>query len=310
MTGFFRFGVTGGLLREPSAVVELGVRAEESGYSTVALPDHLDEQVGPIVGLTAVAAATSTIGLATLVPANDFRNPTLPAKELASLDRFSDGRVEWGIGAGWKRTDYEKAGIALDRPGVRISRLTESIAVMKGCFADGEPTYSGDHYSVDALDGLPKPVQRPHPKLMVAGGSPKVLGLAGREADIVGINFSLAAGTLDHSAGASGTPDRTDEKIAAVRASAGSHFDDIELATRVHLVLPTDDRDATIDAMAPGFGLTADDSRAMPHVLVGTVDQMCDDIRRRRGRWGISYITWGADALEPMVPVVERLTGT
>jgi probable F420-dependent oxidoreductase len=306
----FRFGISGGALTDPHDVVALGVRAEESGYSTVALSDHLDDGCAPLVALTAVAGATDRVNLATLVLANDFRNPTILAKELATLDRFSGGRVEWGIGAGWKTTDYEKAGIPLDRAGVRIARLAEAITVMKRCFADGEFSFSGDHYEIRSLDGLPEPIQRPHPKLMIAGGGPKVLGLAAREADIVGINLSLAGGAIDAAAGSSGAAAPTDAKIAAIREAAGDRFDRLELQTRIHLVLPTDDRDTLVESTAPDFGLTPAEAREMPHVLVGTVDQMCDDIRRWRDRWGISYVTWSADALETMAPVVEGLTGT
>jgi probable F420-dependent oxidoreductase len=306
----FRFGISGGALTDPHDVVALGVRAEELGYSTVALSDHLDDGCAPLVALTAAAAATTRITLATLVLANDFRNPTILAKELATLDRFSGGRVEWGIGAGWKTTDYEKAGITLDRAGVRIARLDEAITVMKRCFSDGEFSFSGDHYEIRGLDGFPEPIQRPHPKLMVAGGGSRVLGLAAREAEIVGINLSLAGGTIDAAAGSSGAPTQTDTKVAAIRGAAGERFDDLELQTRIHMVLPTDERDALIESMAPGFGLTPADAREMPHVLVGTVDQMCDDIRRWRDRWGISYVTWSADAVETMASVVERLTGS
>lgn len=306
----FRFGVTGGTLTDPHDVVSLGQRAEELGYSTVALPDHLDEQCGPLVTLTAVAAATTLINVATLVLANDFRNPTILAKELATLDRFSGGRLEWGIGAGWKTTDYDKTGIGHDRPGVRIARLAESIEVMKRCFGPDPFSHDGAHYRVHELDGMPKPDRRPHPLLMVAGGGPKVLTLAAQQADIVGINLSLAAGVIDASAGSTGAPASTDTKLAAVRAAAGTRFEQLELQTRVHMVLPTDDRDGLIDSMASGFGLTPAQAREMPHVLVGTVDEMCDDIRRWRDRWSISYVSWGSDALETMAPVVERLRGS
>lgn len=305
----FRFGVTGGLLTEVEAFVDLAVRAEELGYATVALPDHLDEQVGPLVGMTAVAAATERIRLANLVLANDFRHPTVLAKELASLDQYSGGRVEWGIGAGWQRTDYSRIGVPFDRAGVRIARLEESINVMKRCFDDDAFSFRGEHYTIEDLQSLPKPFQRPHPRLMVAGGGPKVLALAGRVADIVGINLSLAAGAIDATAGATGSPLRTDEKIAAIRAAAGARFEAIELQTRIHMVLPTDDRAALIDSMAEGFSLTPAEAAEMPHVLVGTVDEMCDDIRRWRERWGISYVSWSADAIETMAPVVERLAG-
>ena len=306
----FRFGVSGGALGDPTDVVELARRAEELGYDSVALSDHLDDGCAPVVGLTAAAMATERIRLATLVLANDFRNPAVLAKELATLDLLSGGRLEWGIGAGWKTTDYEKAGIALDRPGLRIERLAEAIAVMKRCFADGEFSFSGAHYEIRGLDGFPKPAQRPHPPLMIAGGGARVLGLAGREADIVGINLSLTSGTLDTAAGASGAPKATDAKIAAIRDAAGDRFDSLVLQTRIHMVLPTDDRAALVESMAPGFALSAQEAAEMPHVLTGTIDQMCDDIRRWRDRWGISYVTWSADAVETMAPVVERLTGS
>ncbi|MEQ8842443.1 MAG: TIGR03621 family F420-dependent LLM class oxidoreductase [Acidimicrobiales bacterium] len=310
MTHPLRFGVSAGALTDPHDVVALARRAEAAGYDTLAISDHLDDGCAPLISLTAAAMATETIRLATLVLANDFRNPVVLAKELATLDVLSRGRLEWGIGAGWKVTDYEKAGFPLHGPGIRIERLAESITVMKRCFADGEFSHTGTHYSVVGLDGLPAPVQRPHPPLMIAGGGPKVLGLAGREADIVGINLSLASGTIDAAAGASGSPTRTDEKVAAIRDAAGARFDSLELQTRIHFVLPSDDRAALIESMAPGFALTPTEAAEMPHVLVGTVDEMCDDIRRWRDRWGISYVTWSADALETMAPVVERLTGT
>jgi probable F420-dependent oxidoreductase len=306
----FRFGVSVGAVTDPTEIVALAVRAEELGYDAVAISDHLDDGCAPIVALTAAAMATDRIRLATLVLANDFRNPAVLAKELATLDVLSGGRLEWGIGAGWKITDYEKAGITLDRPGVRIERLAEAISVMKQSFGDDEFSFDGEHYRINAHDGLPKPLQRPHPPLMIAGGGPKVLGLAGREADIVGINLSLASGTLDAAAGASGAPAQTDAKVAAVRAAAGARFDDLILQTRIHMVLPTDDRATLIESMAPAFHLSAEEAAAMPHVLVGTVDEMCDDIRRWRDRWGVSYVSWSADAIDTMAPVIDRLAGT
>jgi len=305
----FRFGVSAGAINDPNEVVALAVRAEELGYDTLAISDHLDDGCAPVVALTAAAMATERIRLATLVLANDFRNPAILAKELATLDIVSGGRLEWGIGAGWKITDYEKGGFTLDRPGIRIARLAESIDIMKRCFADSEFSFQGEHYTIERLDGLPKPVQRPHPPLMIAGGGPKVLGLAGREADIVGINLSLASGNLDAAAGASGAPAATDTKVAAIHTAAGERFNSLVLQTRIHFVLPTDDRTALIDSMAPGFNLSAQEAAEMPHVLVGTADEMCDDIERWRDRWGISYVTWSADAIDTMAPVVERLSG-
>ena len=309
MTRPFRFGVSGGALADPHDFVALARQAESLGYASVSMSDHLDDAIAPLIALTAAASATDTIGLSTLVLANDLRNPVVLAKEIATLDRLSGGRVTWGIGAGWQPSDYERTGIAMDRAGVRIARLEEAVAVMRQCFADGAFSHAGDHYRVTDVDGSPQPIQRPHPPLMLAGGGPRMLALAGKEADIVGLNFSLAAGALGTAAGATGTPDRTDEKIAAIRSGAGHRFDEIELQTRVHMVIESDDRANTLDAMAPAFDLSPKDAGSMPHVLVGTVDEMCESIRTWRDRWGISYVTWSADVVDAMAPVVERLTG-
>lgn len=305
----FKFSVSLGAIGDPKTLVATAVRAEELGYHGISLPDHLDEQCGPLVGLTAVAVATTDLALTSLVLANDYRHPVVLAKELATLDRLSDGRLEFGIGAGWQTTDYQRAGITKDRAGVRIARLAEAITVLKGCFADGPFDFHGDHYTIEGLDLLPLPARRPHPKLIVAGGGPRVLSLAAREADIIGVNFDLRAGVIDTGVGATGSAAATDQKIAVVRDAAGRRFDSIELQTRVHLTSVTDDRDSLITAIAPGFMITADDAVTMPHVLVGTIDQMVDMIRTWRDRWGFSYVTWSADSMETLAPVVERLAG-
>jgi probable F420-dependent oxidoreductase len=306
----FRFSVSLGAAGDPEELIAGAQRAEALGYSSIVLPDHLDGQIGPLVGLTAIATATTNLRVATLVLANDYRHPAVLAKELASLDLVSAGRLELGIGAGWMTADYDRAGIPHDRAGVRIDRLAEAIEVLKLCFADGPFDFEGDHYRISGLDSLPKPVQRPHPKLIVAGGGPRILGLAARTADIVAINPGLGAGVIDAEAGPTATADATDEKIAVVREAAGDRFDAIELQTRVHLAAIEPDRDALAGALAPAFGLTVDQALASPHALIGTVDQCVDTLRGWRERWGLSYVTWGADAMESMAPVVERLAGT
>lgn len=310
MARLLRFGVSVGAVTDPGEIVALARRAEDLGYDGLAISDHLDDGCAPVVSLAAAAMVTDRLRLATLVLANDLRNPVVLAKELATLDALSGGRLEWGIGAGWKITDYERTGIPLDRPGVRIARLAESVAIMKQCFAGATFSFRGDHYEVNDVVGRPLPVQRPHPPLMLAGGGPKVLGLAAREADIVGLNLSLSAGTLDAAAGASGSPTRTDEKLAVIREAAGDRFDHLTFQTRVHMVLPSDDRAGVLASMAPGFSLTPEEAAEMPHVLVGTVDEMCESVLRWRDRWSISYVTWSADAIDTMAPVVARLSGT
>ncbi len=306
----FRFGFTTGDVDEPVGIAEQARRAEEWGYSTLSLTDHLDGRLGPLVGLTAAATATSSLRVGSMVLANDYRHPAGLAQELATLDVVSNGRLEIGIGAGWMTTDYEQTGIELDRPGIRIERLAEAITVLDRCFADEPFDFAGRHYTITGLDSRPKPRQRPRPPLLVAGGSPRILALAARRADIVGINPSLRAGVIDERAGRSATAEATDEKLAVVREAAGGRFDAIELQILVQMATITDDRHALAAALAGGFGLSTEEALASPHALTGTVEECVAALQGWRERWGISYVTFGSfGAAEEMVPVVERLAG-
>lgn len=305
----FRFSVTT-TLSEPAAFVDAARQAEDLGYSTLSIADHLGQQFAPMVALMAAADATTTLRILTLVLANDFRHPAIVAKEAATLDQLSGGRLEIGLGAGWMRADYDAAGLAYDSAATRISRLTESVTVLKGLFG-GEPyTFAGEHYRIDQLAGAPRPLQRPHPPLLIAGGGPKVLGLAAREADIVGVNPDLGAGVIDARAGSSATPAATDQKIAWIKDAAGARFPELELHTRVHLAAIDADRDALATALAPTLGLDATDALASPHALVGTAAQCIETIQSWRERWGISYIGLSGDTMKAMAPVVAELAGT
>jgi probable F420-dependent oxidoreductase len=232
------------------------------------------------------------------------------AKEAATLDVLSGGRFELGIGAGWMTTDYEESGIPLDRPGVRIARLSEAIDVIRGLWGEGPVDFAGDHYCIGAMDGLPKPTQRGGPPIVVGGGGEKVLRLAAQKADIIGLNVNLDAGVIDERAFPNGVPAVTDRKVAWIRDAASDRFDDLELQIRVHLAMVTDDRESIIEELAPAFGLTPDDARETPHALIGTVDQICDQLIERRERWGISYLGMSGDQLEAFAPVIARLAGT
>src|SRR4051794_15610382 len=160
-------------------------RLEDLGYATLCMPDHFDDQLAPMPALTAAAAATTTLRVGTLVLGNDYRHPLITAKEAATVDVLSGGRFELGIGAGWMGSDYEQSGIGLDPPGVRIERLAESLAVVKGLLAGGKFSFAGRYYSVTRHPGTPAAVQRPRPPILVGGGGRRILSLAGREADIV-----------------------------------------------------------------------------------------------------------------------------
>ncbi|CAN5606942.1 LLM class F420-dependent oxidoreductase [soil metagenome] len=306
----FRFGVQ---CSSPPSVTarswrELARRTEDLGYHRLTVSDHLDDQLAPVAALMAAADATTTLRVGVLVLSNDYRHPAVLAKEAATLDILSEGRFELGLGAGWMTTDYERAGIPMDAPSVRIARLEEAIQVVKGLLSEGPCHFEGEHYRIDGLAGSPKPVQQPLP-LLIGGGGRKVLELAGRHADIVGLNPKLPGGVIDAAAGPDATAAATERKIGWVREAAGDRFADIELHTRIHLAAVTDDRMGVAEALAVGFGLTVEESLATPHALVGSVDQIVEDLLERRERFGISSIGLSLDALDAFAPVVARLEG-
>jgi probable F420-dependent oxidoreductase len=288
----------------------LARKVEDLGWSTLTVADHLDDSLAPIPALTAAAGATTTIRIGTMVLANDYRHPVVVAKEAATIDVLSDGRFELGLGAGWTTTDYEQAGFALDRPGLRIARLAEAMMVVRGLWGAGPFSFTGEHYVISELDGMPKPVQAGGPTLVVGGGGERILRLAARTADVVAVNVNLAAGVIDERAFPDGAPEATDRKLAWIREAAGSRIDQIELQARVHLAMVTDDRDRVLEELAPAFGLTPAQAAETPHALVGDVEQICDQLVERRERWGISYLGMSQNQLEDFAPVVARLAGT
>jgi probable F420-dependent oxidoreductase len=206
--------------------------------------------------------------------------------------------------------DYEAIGLPYDRPGVRIERLAEALQVVKGAWGDGPFDLAGEHYTITGYDALPTPVQRPRPPILVGGGGKKLLHLAGREADIVGINPILHAGVIGAEAARDTVGGATERKIGWVREGAGDRFDQLELQIRYFVAAITDDARALAEAMAPGFGVSADEALSSGAVLAGTVDEVCDTLVRRREEWGVSYVVFGDDTYEQFAPVVARLAGT
>jgi probable F420-dependent oxidoreductase len=284
-------------------------RVEALGYATLCVPDHFDDQLAPIPALVAAAAATTALRVGTLVLGNDYRHPLLTAKEAATADVVSGGRFELGMGAGWLRRDYEQSGIACDPPAVRIDRLAEAVAVVKGLLAGGRFSFAGEHYTVTGHPGTPLPVQRPRPPLLLGGGGRRMLSLAGREADIVSVNFDLRSGSIGPQVGASGTAAATAAKVGWAREAAGDRFDRVELSHTVYLTMVTDDRDAVAAGLGVGFGLDTEQVLGMPNFAIGTVAQITDELERRRDELGFSYIVVGGECYEAMAPVVARLAG-
>jgi len=305
----FRFAVQLSNASSGASWRDLARTIEGLGYSTLFIPDHFEDQFGPLVALTVAAEATSALKVGSLVFGNDYRHPIVLAKEIATLDLMSEGRVEFGLGAGWMTTDYEQSGIPNDPPGVRISRMAESLAVMKSLWSTGAATFAGEHYTIAGAVGAPLPHSRPYPKVIIGGGGKRVLGIAAREADIVGVNPSLAAGHVGAEVLATTTAEYYDQRIDWVREAAGDRFDDLELNALIGFAIVTDDAAGLAAQMAPAFGIDPADALHVPVALAGTLEEMADELRWRREEYGISYWSIESDAWKTLGPMVSELAG-
>jgi probable F420-dependent oxidoreductase len=307
----FRFGIQVSQAESSNQWKEKARKAEALGFDILLMPDHLNGQlaIGPALGV--VAEATTTLRIGTLVLQNDLRHPALVAMEAATLDVVSDGRFELGLGAGGSfMPDYEWTGIRFDRPGVRVDRLEESLRIIKGLFAEGPLAFAGRHYTITGLEGLPKPVQQPHPPILIGGGGPRMLSLAAREADIVSIlPIMLAVGArfrLEEC-----TTAAVAQKVDLIRQAAGDRFPELEFNVLLQRVVVTDDaRRASEDLSLEWAPLTPEEVRETPYLLIGTVDEIVEAIRMRREQYGISYLVVFERDMEPFAPVVSRLAGT
>lgn len=306
----FRFGVQLASATSAADWTAQVQRAESLGYSTVFIPDHFGDQLAPLPALAAAAAATSSIRVGTLVLDNDYRHPVVLAKELATVDLLSDGRLEIGIGSGWMRSDYDESGIPFDRPGVRVSRFEEGVHVLKGLLGPDPVTFAGDHYRVTNHQGAPRPVQQPHPPILIGAGKERMLRFAARQADIVGINPSADSGAVDLDAAHAGRADVTDQKLAWVRDEAGDRFDELEINFLNFATIVTDDRDQVAESMAPIFDLDPEEVTSYPHALIGSTAQLAEELQVRRERWAASYVVVQAGSMEAFAPVVATLADT
>jgi probable F420-dependent oxidoreductase len=281
---------------------------EQLGYSTLLVPDHPVEQLAPVPAILAAAEATNALRVGSYVFNNDFRHPVMLAKEAATLDVLSGGRFEFGLGAGYDRSEYEQCGIVYDPAPVRVRRLEEAIQMVKRLFAEEPASFSGNSYTINNLNGFPKPIQHPYPPLLVGGAGKQMLSLAAREATIV----SIAAKALHDGSGldvTDTTPAATMQKIRWIRQAAGERFDVLELNIIIFAVIVTEDRSQAIQQLAGGFKATEEQVPAIPHCLIGTVSQMSEDLQERREKYGISYISVFEESAELLAPVVARLTG-
>jgi len=299
------------------------VRAiEDMGFDSVVIADHFTQgyDTEPMVGLTAAAMATHRLRLQTGVLGVDYRHPVLVHRMAATLDVVSEGRLTLGLGAGWMTSDYEAAGLAYEPARVRVDRLEESVAIVKGLFGAAPFTFVGDHYQVRELRGLPEPVQRPHPPLFVGGGGRRMLRFAGAQADIVGINANLDKGELGRHAVVDFGQEPVHEKIrwAGEGASgAGRDPDAIELSLNswlVRVVSSASEGTDFLTRIGGRLGVDAELLARSPSVLVGTVAQCVETLQDRRVRFGFNRVQLDAgfapEDLASLGPIVAELAGT
>jgi probable F420-dependent oxidoreductase len=314
----FRFGVLceHTCMSSAEAWVATARQAEQLGYSTLFIRDHFipepfGDQLAPLIALMAAADATWTLRIGSLVLDNDYRHPVMLAKEAATLDVLSHGRFELGLGAGWARTEYQQAGMAFDPPGVRVSRLEEAVRVIKGLFAQEPLTFSGAHYAIDRLNGYPKPVQRPHPPILIGASGRRMLALAAREADIIGILNGDYSSGIEIDDPLKRSPEATAEKIRWIRQAAGERFDRVELSMVISPILTSDRRQGAErcarqhgwDTIPPGGVLE------MPSIFIGSAEQIGEQLEERRARYGFSYYIVSDAGMEAFAPIVARLAG-
>lgn len=287
----FRFGVQLSSL-PPADWAERVRRIEAWGYDSVFWPDHFGPQWEPVAALAAVAAVTSRLKVGSLVYGIDYRHPIVLAKSAATIQLLSGGRHEFGLGAGWMESDYREAGMPYDRAGLRIERLEEALRIIRSTWSQDKTSFAGKHYTIQDAQAAVLPRLAP-PRILIGGGGPKVLAVAGRHADIVGVNPKVAEGRITAAAMQDATAERTLEKVRWVReaaAAAGRDPGALEWNALVFVTAVTDDPKPLREALAKNGGMTVEQVAACPLYLTGPAAEIRDVLQQRRERFGISYI--------------------
>jgi probable F420-dependent oxidoreductase len=306
----FRFGISFGGISGRNDLVTAIHRAEAAGFEVACTADHISSRLS-VMPLLSLAAEASAMRVSPMVIANDYRHPVVVARDGASLDILSEGRFELGIGTGWIKEQYDSVGLAYDPPSVRVDRLEEALQVILGCWS-GEPfTFTGTHYQVEDVT-CPRPAQQPRPPVLIAGSGRRMLTLAGRVADMVGISAVGGAnsGLADFGPALGGSASRIEEQLEWVKAGAGRRFDDVVISVYAHHLQVGDDIEGIADELAATWNTTPEQVLDSPHVLLGATGEIIETLQERRERHGISYVVFlGAD-LADAEPVVSTLAGT
>lgn len=317
----FRFAVQSYRAESGVAWRTLARRVEALGYSALHTSDHylgpgvVADSTGhravtlaPVPAMAVAAEVTDTLVIGCRMFCVGYHQPVVLAKEVATLAELSGGRLEVGLGAGWLGAEYEAMGLPFPPAGERVELLGEVVTLLEQHFDGSELDVSGNQVRVHGFEPLPQVPKRP--PLMIGGGAPRVLRLAGAKADIVSINFNNRSGQIGRDSVATSGPEQTHQKLAWAREGAGDRWDDVELETAAYFVAIEGATATTEAQLTAQLGLDAQELRAFPHALVGTVDEVCDQLRRRRDEYGFSYVTVGDRSIEAFAPVVERLSGT
>lgn len=304
----FRFAITATRAESGEAWRAKARRIEELGYDTLLITDHITQQLAPIPAMAAALEATTRLRVGSYVFANDYRNPVMLAKEVATLDVLSGGRVEFGLGAGWYQRDYEMLGLPYDPPATRVSRMIEAVKLIDRLFAEDSVDASGAFYTVHGARVLPKPVQRPRPPLMIGGGGPRMLRFAAQHADIIALNPRFDAN--GHPVVADLTAGAIERKLARLRAEAGTRLANVELNIFIVDVGVSDEPHSLFDAVATRLKGAVAQLVDSPFFLYGSIADLRRQLLARRERLGITYIGLPEKAMEPFAPLVRELRGT
>ncbi|MGD0862867.1 MAG: TIGR03621 family F420-dependent LLM class oxidoreductase [Candidatus Limnocylindrales bacterium] len=303
----FRFAVQQTMAPSGDRWTALARRAESIGYDVLVMPDHLGRQLSPLAALAAAASATTRLRIGAFVFDNDYRHPLILAREAATLDLLSGGRFELGLGAGWMTGDYRRLGMTYDPGPRRVDRLEEAIPLVKRLLTGETVSHRGEHYWLDRASVGVETVQKPRPPLAIGGGGPRMLRLAGREADIVGLvpGFSAHGRVLVRQA----TESATTEKVALIREAAGDRFERLELNLWLGDAGLVGSGNSLFGSVAAAARWAPTALYGSPYVLYGTLSSVREKLLRRRERLGISYYTIPSHAMESMAPLVEALAG-
>ncbi|MER7007422.1 TIGR03621 family F420-dependent LLM class oxidoreductase [Dactylosporangium sp. NPDC000555] len=312
----FRFTTSMPRLQQPLSAWRDRVRKiEDLGFHTVAIADHVGDgwSMDPVTMMTIAAEATTTLRVSTSVLCNDFYHPFFLHRSISNLDVISQGRVTIGLGAGWRPLDYSVSGVRFDPAPVRVARLAESVAVLKGLFAGERFTFEGEHFSIEEALGAPRPVQLPHPPIMIGGGGRRMLQLAGRAADIVGINpprlsDRMTPEGMAREISAEGLRDKADVALAAASA-AGRDPNSLLLQANLLDLRVRDEGGGgesrstsnLVDWLPDG---ALDKS---PLVIDGDVERCIDALLELRETVGITEVHLGRDP-DGVAEIVKRLS--